>query len=415
MDGRRPAAGLRRRGLRGLVGGHPRSGPDGMEFAGRTAGFDARFRRDFSLFLPAHAAAFLAGGVLLASKARSPLPPAGRVGVRRGRGAVSVLRFLIGPRPGKGWRGRALRRRWSVSNPICFCRCAGPSITGILIQQWCSVWVHNWFSKPPRCSMNKLSRIVVLANLIGLLAAVSSYAVPNPAAAYAAKLGYVYAPNETGGTVTTPDGTVLDAWDFFRGKVGSEYAYGAQFGYDTVNRRVETNGYVQSFAVCVPKDPMRKSTPEEISLLDLMRQNGEPLWDSTRGSTPPLTEKILKTAPLKTFPKQELPSSYDSRNVGGLSYIGPVRNQGNCGSCYSFGAAAAAEGSFNVAMNRTGSQCVDFSEAYIAWCLGTYGAYSDHFSGCDGADYEYAELKALTVEGICGENQMPYNNGSDPG
>ena len=263
--------------------------------------------------------------------------------------------------------------------------------------------------------MSKRAVWGVLAGWLMGLAAVQVHAVPNPAAAYAEKLGYAYSPDETGGTVTTPDGTVLDAWDFFRGKVGSEYAYGAQYGYDTVNRRVETNGYVQSFAVCVPKDPLRKGTTEEIPLLDLMWLNGEPLWEYSSGATPAALEPILKTAPLKTFPKQELPSSYDSRNVGGLSYIGPIRNQGGCGSCYSFGAAAAAEGSFNVAMNRTGSQCVDFSEAYIAWCLGTYGAYSSHFGGCDGADYEYAELEALTVEGICGENQMPYNSGSDPG
>ena len=263
--------------------------------------------------------------------------------------------------------------------------------------------------------MKRMQIRVLWVGLMALSIAATSHAVPNPAAAYAEKLGYVYAANEAGGTVTMPDGAVLNAWDFFRGKVGSEYAYGALYGYDTVNRRVETNGYVQSFAVCVPKDPLRKGTPSEIPLLDLMRQNGEPLWDYSRGATPAALEPILKTAPLKTFPKKALPSSFDWRDVGGLSYIGAIRDQGSCGSCYSFGAAAAAEGAFNYALGRTGSSCVNFSEAYIAWCLGTYGAYSDHFSGCDGADYEYQELEALTVEGICGENQMPYNSGSDPG
>ena len=263
--------------------------------------------------------------------------------------------------------------------------------------------------------MKKTSIAFVLAGLFGLGFVATGYAVPNPAAAYAEKLGYAYAANEAGGTVTMPDGTVLDAWDFFRGKVGGEYAYGARYGYDTVNRRVETNGYVQSFAVCVPKDSLKKGTAAEIPLLDLMRQNGEPLWDYSRGATPPALEPILKTAPLKTFPKQALPSSFDWRNVGGLSYIGAVRDQGSCGSCYSFGAAAAAEGAFNYALGRTGSSCANFSEAYIAWCLGKYGAYSDHFGGCDGADYDYQELEALTVEGICNETQMPYNNGSDPG
>jgi putative hemolysin len=246
------------------------------------------------------------------------------------------------------------------------------------------------------------------------LAAVQVHAVPNPAAAYAEQLGYDYEATAAGETVTVAPGVELDAWDFYRGKVGSEYAYGARYGYDTVNRTEEVNGSVRSYAVCVPKAPLKTGGAEEVPLLDLMKQNGEPLWMDPERTIPEDLEEIMKTAPLKTFPKQELPSSWDWRNVSGSSYIGSVRNQGSCGSCYAFGAAAAAEGTFNYAMNRTGSQCVDFSEAYIAWCLGEYGPYSSHFSGCDGADYDYAELEALTVEGICGENQMPYNNGSDP-
>ncbi|MGD9612861.1 MAG: C1 family peptidase [Kiritimatiellia bacterium] len=263
--------------------------------------------------------------------------------------------------------------------------------------------------------MKKMSLVYLWAGLFGVLATATSYALPNPAAAYAQKLGYAYAAANGAETVAVAPGVVLDAWDFYRGKVGSDYAYGAQYGYDTVNRTVESNGCVRSFAVCVPRKASRSGTTAEISMLDLMRQNGEPLWVDPEKQLPDDLEAILKSAPLKTFDKQALPTSWDWRNVGGSSYIGAVRNQGSCGSCYSFGAAAAAEGTFNYAMNRTGSQCVDFSEAYIAWCLGTYGDYSAHFSGCDGADYDYAELEALTVEGICGENQMPYNNGSDPG
>ena len=263
--------------------------------------------------------------------------------------------------------------------------------------------------------MKKMSLIYVLVGLFGVLAAATSYALPNPAAAYAQKLGYAYVAANGAETVTVAPGVVLDAWDFYRGKVGSDYAYGAQYGYDTVNRTVETNGCVRSFAVCVPRKAARSGTTTEISMLDLMRQNGEPLWVDPEKQLPDNLEDLLKTAPLKTFPKDAPPASWDWRNVGGASYIGAVRNQGSCGSCYAFGAAAAAEGTFNYAMARTGANCVDFSEAYIAWCLGEYGDYSAHFAGCGGADYDYAELEALTVEGICGENQMPYNSGSDPG
>jgi C1A family cysteine protease len=119
--------------------------------------------------------------------------------------------------------------------------------------------------------------------------------------------------------------------------------------------------------------------------------------------------------PLAALPRgAALPAAFDWRDVNGRSYIGPIRNQGGCGSCYAFGAAAAAEGTYNVAMGRSGSACADFSESFIAWCLGEYGPYFDHFNGCEGADYDYAELTALTVEGIGREAAFPYTV-SDPG
>jgi C1A family cysteine protease len=104
--------------------------------------------------------------------------------------------------------------------------------------------------------------------------------------------------------------------------------------------------------------------------------------------------------PLQKFiGKQTLPSSFDWRSYNGKSYIGDVRNQGSCGSCYSFGASAAAEGTYNFATGKYDSSCVDFSESYIAWCLSTLEPYKSHFYGCDGADYDYFELTALTKSG----------------
>jgi C1A family cysteine protease len=110
--------------------------------------------------------------------------------------------------------------------------------------------------------------------------------------------------------------------------------------------------------------------------------------------------------------------AFDWRNQAGRSYVGPIRNQGNLGSCYAFAACAAAETTYNVANGLHGSACVDFSESYIVWTLASVFPYYNHFGGGGGADYEYYELHALTrvgppegltgIEGICREADFPY-------
>ena len=100
-----------------------------------------------------------------------------------------------------------------------------------------------------------------------------------------------------------------------------------------------------------------------------------------------------------------LPTSFDLRDINGHSYIGAVRDQGNCGGCYSFGAIAAAESSYNVANDLYDDQAVDFSEAFILWNL---SSHYDDFYGCDGAGYEFEELTSLTQYGVSLERDFPY-------
>jgi len=134
---------------------------------------------------------------------------------------------------------------------------------------------------------------------------------------------------------------------------------------------------------------------------------------------PSLSPKSLEASqdigpPAKNIGEGQLPSAFDWRNHNGHSYIGPVRNQGDCGSCYAFGACAAAEGTYNWAYGKYDANCADFSESYIMWCLGRLKEYNPHFFGCDGADYAYSEVDALTVEGVTNETHFPYTT-SDPG
>ena len=129
---------------------------------------------------------------------------------------------------------------------------------------------------------------------------------------------------------------------------------------------------------------------------------------SRRPPTGPRRERSSSGfGPLISYMDRLLPDRFDWRNVGnGLSYIGPVRHQGSCGACYAFGACAAAEGAYNMATNSCNDSCVDFSEAFITFCL---DSLYDGFNGCAGSDYEYEELDALVREGVCREDLFPYS------
>jgi len=245
--------------------------------------------------------------------------------------------------------------------------------------------------------------------------------VPNPAAAYCIQMGYQYeirkdkAGNEDGVCVF-PDKTEANAWDFFKGKSGRKFSYCAKKGYETNTKKIIQEGYTQECAECILKSK-KGVIQERVDMLELMNRNQEPLRLNSRpesnqiqpNKTAASSEK--KNSQNETIPSaeltQSLPPSFDWRNYNGHCFIGPVRDQGDCGSCYAFGATAAAEGAYNFANNLYDGNCVDFSESFM-WCLAALLEYAAHFSGCDGADYEYAELQALVDFGITEETAYPY-------
>lgn len=108
---------------------------------------------------------------------------------------------------------------------------------------------------------------------------------------------------------------------------------------------------------------------------------------------------------------ETLPSSFDLRDINGHSYIGPVRDQGQCGSCYSFGALAGAESVYNRHHDLYDTAAVDLSESFIIWSL---SPLYEGFDGCNGADYDFEELTAIVEHGVPLEADFPYVI-ADPG
>ena len=169
---------------------------------------------------------------------------------------------------------------------------------------------------------------------------------------------------------------------------------------EMIQQKIERNGY----GFTVGHNWVFDMTPEQKQEFFSRRSSTFPRVYGNYDNIGPLADELGKT----------LPAAFDWRSYNGHSYIGPVRNQANCGSCYAFGAAAAAEGVYNFSNSLYDGNCADFSESFIIWCLGSITPYSSHFSGCAGADYTYMELEALVQEGTINESYFPYTY-PDPG
>jgi C1A family cysteine protease len=100
------------------------------------------------------------------------------------------------------------------------------------------------------------------------------------------------------------------------------------------------------------------------------------------------------------------PASIDWRNAGGQNYITPVKDQGGCGSCVSFGAIATLEGSLRVRRGEP-NFAVDLSEAHLFYCLGQASGAS-----CGGGWHPDQAAAMLQSNGVTDETHYPYVAGS---
>ncbi|XP_029373229.1 dipeptidyl peptidase 1 [Echeneis naucrates] len=105
----------------------------------------------------------------------------------------------------------------------------------------------------------------------------------------------------------------------------------------------------------------------------------------------PVTADIAKMA-------AALPEYWDWRNVDGVNFVSPVRNQASCGSCYSFATMGMLESRIRILTNN--SETPTLSPQQVVSC-------SEYSQGCDGG-FPYLIGKYVQDFGIVDESCFPY-------
>lgn len=93
----------------------------------------------------------------------------------------------------------------------------------------------------------------------------------------------------------------------------------------------------------------------------------------------------------------KLPTQVDWRS---LNRVGPIKNQGNCGSCWAFSSVAALESALAIYRNTTIQYVPDLSEQQLVDC-------SKDNSGCNGGLMTRAYVY-IAKNGLVNESSYPY-------
>ncbi|XP_006895337.1 PREDICTED: dipeptidyl peptidase 1 [Elephantulus edwardii] len=137
---------------------------------------------------------------------------------------------------------------------------------------------------------------------------------------------------------------------------------------------------------------------EILTLRDMIRRSGGHNQKLPRPKPAPLTTEIQQKI-------LQLPESWDWRNVNGINYVSPVRNQASCGSCYSFSSLGMLEARIRILTNN--SQTPILSPQEVVSC-------SQYSQGCDGGFPYLIAGKYAQDFGLVEEDCFPYKATDTP-
>jgi C1A family cysteine protease len=118
------------------------------------------------------------------------------------------------------------------------------------------------------------------------------------------------------------------------------------------------------------------------------------------------------SVPLATL--EGAPATLDWRNVGGITYVSPIKNQGSCGSCWAFAVTAGLE---SQAMIGTNGTQVDLSEQILVSCSGAgscsggYSASASNYIRDYGLPMESCFVYTAT-NNVCSNACAEWQNGT---